>query len=98
MQITYKSRKLEKICASRYEAEKQYNSEMAQKLQLRINQIAAAENVEIMVRYTIGRCHPLLGNRKGQYAVDLVQPFRLVFEQIGAEIRIANILEIVDYH
>nr|DAK59360.1 MAG TPA: XRE family transcriptional regulator [Caudoviricetes sp.] len=51
-----------------------------------------------MVRYKIGRCHPLLGNRKGQYAVDLVQPFRLVFEQIGAEIRIANILEIVDYH
>ena len=29
------------------------------------------------------RCHPLLNNRKGQYAVDLVHPFRLVFKKHG---------------
>ena len=40
----------------------------------------------------------LTQNRKGQYAVDLVHPYRLVFEKNGDEIQIANILEIVDYH
>ncbi len=30
--------------------------------------------------------------------MDLIHPFRLVFEKKGEEIQIANILEIVDYH
>ena len=51
-----------------------------------------------MVQYHIGRCHPLKGNRKGQYAMDLVHPYRLIFEQIEDEIKIANVMEIVDYH
>jgi proteic killer suppression protein len=51
-----------------------------------------------MLQFGIGRCHPLKGNRKSQYAVDLVHPYRLVFEKIGNEIQIANIIEIVNYH
>lgn len=30
--------------------------------------------------------------------MDLVHPYRLVFEKQGNEIQIANILEITDYH
>lgn len=30
--------------------------------------------------------------------MDLVHPYRLVFEKNGDEIQIANILEIIDYH
>jgi proteic killer suppression protein len=30
--------------------------------------------------------------------VDLVHPYRLVFEKVGGDIRIVKILEIVDYH
>jgi len=40
----------------------------------------------------------LRGNRSGQYAVDLVNPNRLVFEITGDEIQIVNIIEIIDYH
>ena len=57
-----------------------------------------ADTVETMVRFRIGRCHPLTGDRNGQFAVDLVHPYRLVFEKNGEEIQIANIIEIVDYH
>ena len=53
---------------------------------------------EMMIQFHIGRCHPLMQNRKGQYAVDLVHPYRSVFEKNGNENQIANILEIVDYH
>ena len=60
--------------------------------------IDASDTVEDMVQFHIGRCHPLKGNRKGQYAMDLVHPYRLVFEKVGNEIQIANVMEIVDYH
>ena len=90
MEITYKTRKIEKVCTIASEAEKKYGSEMAAKIHQRID--------EEMVQFHIGRCHLLKGNRKGQYAMDLVHPYRLVFEKIGNEIQIANVMEIVDYH
>lgn len=71
---------------------------MAEKIQMRIDQIKAADSVEEMIQFKIGRCHPLHQNRKNQYAVDLVHPMRLVFEKNGEEIQIANIIEIIDYH
>lgn len=71
---------------------------MAEKIQKRIDQIKAADSVEEMIQFKIGRCHPLHQNRKNQYAVDLVHPMRLVFEKNGDEIQIANIIEIIDYH
>ena len=71
---------------------------MAEKIDMRIGEISAADTVEMMIQFRIGRCHPLSQNRKGQYAMDLVHPYRLVFEKNGNEIQIANILEIVDYH
>ena len=48
--------------------------------------------------FALEGCHPLTGDRNGQFAVDLVHPYRLVFEKNGEEIQIANIIEIVDYH
>ncbi len=98
MDITYKSNKLEKICTNATYAEREYGNAMAEKIHMRIDQIKAAENVEEMIQFRIGRCHPLKISRKGQYAVDLIHPYRLVFRVDGREIQIANIMEIVDYH
>lgn len=98
MDITYKNKRLMKICTDATTARKTYGIEMAERIHQRIGEILDAETVEFMVTCKIGRCHPLTQNRKGQYAVDLVHPYRLVFEKNGNEIQIANILEIVDYH
>lgn len=98
MQITYKNKKIKKVCTEAKAAERIYGREMADKIHHRIDEIGAADTVEMMVQFHIGRCHPLTQNRKGQYAVDLVQPYRLVFEKKGDEVQIANILEVVDYH
>jgi proteic killer suppression protein len=86
------------VCEDASVAERVYGCEMAAKIQMRIDQIRAADSVEMMIQYRIGRCHSLHQNRKNQYAVDLVHPQRLVFEKKGTEIQIANIIEIVDYH
>lgn len=98
LDITYKNKSIKKVCTDAKTAEKTYGQEMAEKIHQRIDEISAADTVEMMVQFRIGRCHPLKQNRKGQYAMDLVHPYRLVFEKNGDEIQIANILEIVDYH
>ena len=98
MEVTYKSNRLEKLCTNAYAAEKKYGIQMAEKIKLRIDQISAAISVEMMLQFKVGRCHQLKGDRKDQFAVDLVHPYRLIFEKLGDDIQIANIMEIVDYH
>ena len=98
MTVEYKNRDIEKTCTKASYAEKKFGLRMAEKIQMRIDQIQAASNVEEMVQYGVGRCHALKGNRKGQYAMDLVHPMRLVFEKNGSTVQIAVIQEIVNYH
>ena len=73
---------------------------MANKIKLRINEIRASDSVEEIIQYQIGRCHALVGDRFGEYAVDLVQPFRLIFikDDDTKQIKVVKIMEIIDYH
>ncbi len=98
MEITYKNKRIQKICTNAKTAERIYGREMADKIHQRVDEITAADTVEMMLKFHIGRCHSLILNRKRQYAVDLVHPYRLVFEKRGDKIQIAHILEIIDYH
>lgn len=98
MDITYKNKRIETICTNAKMAERTYGQKMANKIHQRIDEIKAADTVEMMITFRIGRCHSLTQNRKRQYAMDLIHPYRLVFEKLGDQIQVANILEIVDYH
>lgn len=98
MDITYKTNKLMKICTDASFARRVHGAEMAKKIHYRVDQIRSIDTVENLVLYNIGRCHPLTGDRAGQYAMDLVHPYRLVFEIHDTEIQIAYITEITDYH
>lgn len=71
---------------------------MAFLIHQRIDQIKAATSVEMLVQFSIGRCHPLQGKRKGEYAMDLVHPYRLIFHQKNQEIQFVKIIDIEDYH
>lgn len=82
MEITYKTNKIKKVCTDAKFSDRTYGNEMSEKIQMRIGEIEAMDTVEEMIKYHIGRCHPLTNNRKGQYAVDLVHPYRLVFENM----------------
>ena len=98
MKINYRNKKLEKICKCAEAAEREYGKRMADLIHLRINQLSAADTVEWLIQNRIGRCHPLVQNRRGQYAMDLEHPYRLIFEKVNDDIRVVRILEIVDYH
>lgn len=98
MLIKYNNKKIEKICTNAAIANRVYGERMAELIHMRIDEIEASDSVEFMIKFGIGRCHPLHNNRKGQYAVDLVQPYRLIFKKIHDEVKIVSILEIIDYH
>ena len=65
MDITYKNNKIKKVCTDAKAAERTYGREMADKIHQRIDEIGAADTVEMMIQFHIGRCHPLTQNRKG---------------------------------
>ncbi len=99
MIIRYKSKRLEKICTEPTEAKKKYGFRMAAEISDCIDDIQAAESVEMMIKLGLHRCHPLHNNRFGQYAMDLIHPYRLIFEKDDeGKIHIVKIIEIVDYH
>lgn len=98
MEIEYKNKGIRKVCTDASYATRKYGSEMACKIDQRIGEIIAADSVEEMIKYQLGRCHPLHQNREGQYAVDLCHPHRLIFEKKAHTVKIVTIIEIVDYH
>lgn len=98
MDIEYRTKKLEKVCTDAHKAQQEYGSKMAEKIHQRIDEISVAASVEFMIEHRIGRCHALSNNRNGQYAVDLVQPYRMIFTKTNNELKIVRIEEITDYH
>lgn len=98
MDIKYKNKNLRKICTNANVARKEYGANMAKKIHQRIDELTAADCIDILIQCHIGRCHSLQGNRKGQYATDLVHPYRLIFTLIDDKIQVIEVQEIIDYH
>lgn len=86
------------MCTNAQEAEKKHGKDMAAKIHQRTDETTATDSVEMLIQYKIGGCHRLKGDRKKQYAMALIQPYRLVFEIKGSEIQIVRIIAITDYH
>ena len=61
----------------------------------RLDSIRMADNLAQLKGFP-GRFHELTGNRKGQWACDLDQPYRLILEQEGEYV--VTLIEITDYH
>lgn len=57
MDITYKNKKIEKVCTDAKISDRTYGNEMSEKIQMRIGEIEAANTVEEMIQYHIGVSH-----------------------------------------
>jgi plasmid maintenance system killer protein len=65
---------------------KKYGAKRAQLITQRLDELAAAETLEVMRSIVGARCHEYTGNRKGEFSVDLDHPYRLLFKPIGEKI------------
>ena len=79
MDILFGTNKMAKICNSGQERVKTYGPERAKKVGLRLDQMRASANLQDF-RSVHPRCHPLTGDRNGQWSADLDGPYRLIFE------------------
>ena len=110
MDIQFRTRSLQKKCNSLKEAQKAWGTDCGKRVMRRLDDLRAADTLEIM-RFLPGRCHELTENRKGQLAIDVRHPYRLVFEVVNNPIPLKRdggldwtrttairILEVEDYH
>jgi len=110
MNITFADNKLLKIVNDDKKMLKVFGKIRADKLRERLTQLKFSVTLED-VRYLPGNYHELVGDRKGQWACDLDQPYRLIFEPHEDPIPVnekgqylwikiigIEIIEIVNYH
>ena len=109
MEVHFEDPRLEKMCESDKELRKQCGIVRAKKIQTRLAALRAAETLQDM-RSLPGHCHELVGNLAGQLAVDLDQPYRLLFrpqEETDpgpgggldwTKVTVVVVTSIVDYH
>jgi proteic killer suppression protein len=106
MNIRFKNNKIKLQCENPKEAQKAYGKNMGNKLTQRVYELIAAENLEVVKNIASMNLHTLIGKRSGEYAIDLVQPFRLIISPIfdGEEVLELSLIEnikieeVVDYH
>jgi proteic killer suppression protein len=111
MELQFKSRKLEKVCLSERDSVRTWGAKRARVVRRRLAQLAAAESLAVVSSLPPARLHPLVGDRDGHFAVDVMHPFRLVFEPYHedvprladggvdrAKITAIRILDVEDYH
>ncbi len=77
MEITFKNKKLKKLCEQKSQAQRELGDVSARKLQARIADLMTVGSVRELVA---GRPHPLKGDRLGQFALDIGGSKRLVFK------------------
>lgn len=111
MEISFSSRKLEKIFNDERRLVREFGQQMADRIVARLYLLIEVETLADVPTINPERCHQLSGDRLGQFAVDLKHPFRLVFEpdhdpvptkddgSIDREsIDRIEIIEVTDYH
>jgi proteic killer suppression protein len=111
VEIQFTSRKLQKVCNSEKEMRTRFGKPLAERLKQRLAELKAADTLEDIRRLPSARCHELSQNRKGQLAVDVVHPRRLIFEPDHnpvprkpdggldwPHVTRIRVIEIIDYH
>ena len=111
MEITFRNRRLARVFNSDRELRRWYGDLMARRIQTRMAVLKNSRTLDLVPTTPPDRRHQLTGDRRGQLAVDLVHPRRIVFvpnhdpvplrDDGGMDleqITAITILEVVDYH
>ncbi|WP_373691325.1 type II toxin-antitoxin system RelE/ParE family toxin [Endozoicomonas sp. YOMI1] len=98
MQVKFRNNKLEKCFCEYKQAVREFGDQVARKYIQRIKLIQAASNLDDLMELPGLRCHPLKGDRKGQYAVKLTGFYRLIFTLEGEFLNISMIQEVSKHY
>lgn len=79
MNIKYKSSGLRKQLENATEIKKAFGVN-AKRVATRMADIIASPNLAILIQIKAANCHPLTGDKKGEWAVDISANHRMIFE------------------
>lgn len=80
MDISFQSRKMAKEFNEQTHLVRRHGSRRAKLIRRRLDELRAAETLAVMRTIPGARCHELHQNLAGKLAVNLDQPYRLIFE------------------
>lgn len=98
MIIKFRTKKLEKCFLVSKQATKEFGLPVARKYIQRINIIKTSKALDDIKKLPGLRCHPLKGDRIGQYAVKLTGFYRLIFTIEGENLSIVMIEEVSKHY
>ncbi|MFT8401469.1 MAG: type II toxin-antitoxin system RelE/ParE family toxin [Lentilactobacillus diolivorans] len=107
MKVFAETNKLSKALASQKKLLKEFGRNRAHKIQARITEFKAANDLSEISYLPPARLHELSGNRKGYFAVDISGNWRIVFKALDRNSHFTTvkedavavyIKEVVDYH
>lgn len=80
MDLYFKDTRLEKACNSEKESVRKWGADNAKKVRQRLVELRAAQTLDHISHLPPPRLHSLDQDRAGQFAVDVRQPYRLIFK------------------
>ena len=98
MEIRFRTRKLQRQYESSAEAARAYGRDVARKYIQRVDLIKAIHNLAEMKALPGLDCHPLKGDRAGQWAISLTGFWRLIFTLSGDQLEIVLVEEVSKHY
>lgn len=98
MEVQFKNAKLKKYYQKSDSAIKKFGEVVGKRYIQRINIIKATKDLNALKKLPVLRCHPLKGNRKGQWAINLTGSYRLIFTLEGDSLEIVMIEEVSNHY
>lgn len=80
MEIGFRRASEQALFRSSAQMRRKYGPACAKKIALRLAQIKAAANLEVLCQLPQARCHQLVANRSEQFSLDVEHPLRMIVE------------------
>lgn len=98
MIVNFRTRKLEKCFLQSKQAHREFGDQVGRKYIHRIDIVKSINSLDELKRLPGLRCHPLNGDRAGQYAMNLTGFYRLIFTVEGDTLNVAMIEEVSKHY
>jgi len=98
MKVEFRTKKLEKQYRDSKQAIRDFGEAVARRYVQRINAIKYAKNIEEIRGLPGFDCHPLKGDKKGEWSITLINRMRLIFTLKGKKLEIVRIKEVSKHY
>jgi len=96
--VTFRTKVLERCYTDHRFGSRKSDKSIARKYVQRINIFKAMHNMDELMPAPGMNCHPLKGDRKGQFAVTLTRRVRLIFTHHAGECELVRVEEVSKHY